>query len=949
MSNERVVGMQKKQSFMKTPIQIFLVFVLFLAVFGTVIYQSTAQSMKRQMGNQCLGIATAVSVIIEQDIDGYLAFCREMDTEGDYYRSIKGRLETVRYANDDNIRFLYTEIRASETEMMYVLDGERADAQLFSPPGATDLLTVTRRKAYESQAPYVGETFSENGYGRLLSAYAPIRDRDGQFIGLVGVDVSMEQYDKVMYNILYIIIGSLVILTLLMAVLSYLLMRIYNEKLRSDQENMSKSTFLARMSHEIRTPMNAIVGMNELMMREQLPAAAREQAVSIRQASANLLAIINDILDFSKIESGHMEIVEAPYLFSSMINDVIGIIRMRLNDKPVLFVANIDSRIPNQLTGDEIRFEQILLNVLSNAVKYTNEGSISLHIKSEMTGDHSVLLTVEVADQGIGIKEKDLDLIFGDFTQVDQKKNKYVQGTGLGLAITRSLCRAMGGDITVSSRYGEGSIFTLTLPQRFEEYVRFAEVEEPRLKSVLVYESRTVYEESILRTIEDLGVQCAAVASHSMFLEALRSGSYTHVFVSSFLYDSAKRILERLNRNVILVLLTEYGEGAAESGVYSVAMPVHAISVANLLNGRYGSTDYNENDDRHARFTAPEARVLIVDDVNTNLVVTEGLLSPFAMQIDCAVSGAEAIGLVRRYHYDLVLMDHMMPEMDGIEATLKIREMGAEDEYYRRLPIVALTANAVVGVREMFLQNGMDDFLAKPIETTKLYAVVEKWIPREKRQKAADAGKFMPEPERIISGIDINAGIAMTGGNPVNYRHILDVFRKDGAEKEEQLRASLEQEDIGLFTIHVHALKSASASIGALRIAEQAKQLELAGRKEDREFIREHTGPFLAELHAVVEQISTYLDQMAGSETPEHEEDHELLVAQLTLLKEALAVIDIEAMDKALVHLQKAVWSDSLQRELSRLYQLILLFEYEEAVSLIDELLPKGGERASYT
>ena len=939
--------MGNNRSFMKTPIQIFLLFVIFMTGFGVFIYCSTAEIMKRQMGSRCLGIATAVSVIIEQDIEEYLEFCRTLDTEGEYFREIKAQLEKIRYANDDNIRFLYTEIRVSENEMMYILDGEMVDAKLYSPPGHVDLLTVTNRRAYDTQEAYVGEEFTYNDYGWLLNAYAPLHDHDGTFVGLVGVDVSRAQYDEVMQNLLYIIIGSLVILTMMMAALSVLLNRIYNEKLRSDQESLSKSTFLARMSHEIRTPMNAIMGMSELMLRENLTAATREQAVSIRHASANLLAIINDILDFSKIESGRMEIVEAPYQFSSLVNDVISIIRMRLTDKEVMFVVNIDSRIPNNLIGDEVRFEQILLNVLSNAVKYTNEGYIYFSVRGELMDEHRVMLTVQVADQGIGIKDKDLDMIFGDFTQADLETNRYVEGTGLGLAITRSLCRAMGGDITVMSNYGKGSVFTVTLSQRFDDYIRFAEVQHPEQKSVLVYESRDAYADSLIHTIEDLGVPCDSVTSHSMFLEELRRHNYTHAFVSSFLYDSAKRIMERLGRNVVLILLTEYGEAVADSGVCCVAMPAHAVAIANILNGIYDVADYHEHEDSHVRFIAPEARVLVVDDVQTNLSVVKGLLSPFQMQIDCAVSGSEALDLIRLNHYDLVLMDHMMPEMDGIETTEKIREMGTEDTYYKYLPVVALTANAVVGIREMFLQNGMDDFIAKPIETAKLYSVIEKWIPREKRRQAADKSRFIPDPVSEITGIDINPGIAMTGGDPANYRHILEVFRKDGVEKCEQIRSCLEQNDIALFTIYVHALKSASASVGALDIAEQAKKLELAGKKEDIEFIRKNSGLFLTDLDTVLGHIADYLGRedvnTDGQGDVADPHDHASLVMQLTALKEAMAVIDIEAMDKALVHLQAGRWGDDLQKELNRLYQLVLLFEYGEAAGVIDALLLEWG------
>ncbi|MDR1125022.1 MAG: hypothetical protein LBM64_03025, partial [Deltaproteobacteria bacterium] len=244
--------------FIKISSLFFLFFVVPLGVYGVFNYSSTAALVKTQMGNRCLGIATAVAVLIEREPENYQAFTRTLDTESEYYQSLKKQLEKIRYANNNTIRFLYTEIRISDTEIMFVMDGERADAEFFSPPGSTDLLTETRRRAYETKSAYVGESFTENYYGRLLSAYVPIAFRDGTFLGLVGVDVSEAQFDAIMMFQLYTIIASICVLTLMMLILSYFIARMYRAKERSEQENISKSAFLARMSHEIRTPMNAI-------------------------------------------------------------------------------------------------------------------------------------------------------------------------------------------------------------------------------------------------------------------------------------------------------------------------------------------------------------------------------------------------------------------------------------------------------------------------------------------------------------------------------------------------------------------------------------------------------------------------------------------------------------------------------------------------------------------
>jgi len=929
--------------FMKTSISIYLFFIVLMVAFGTFIYQGTANTMQNQMGDRCFSIASAVAIIIEQDVDGYREFCETLDTDSEYYKSTKALLEEIRYTNDENIRFLYTEMRISDNEMMYVLDGEKADAEYFSPPGSTDALTQTRRSAYDNQSAFIGQSFSENDYGRLLSAYVPIRDNDGVLLGFVGVDISSEQYDEVMRYELFIIIGSIAILTLLMIALSGLLIRMYNEKIRSDQESASKSTFLARMSHEIRTPMNAIMGMSELMLRENLTPAVQEQTRNVHQAAINLLAIINDILDFSKIESGKMEFVEAPYRFSSLINDVINIFQIRLTDKPILFVVNIDSHIPDVLLGDEVRFRQILTNVLANAVKYTQEGSISVTINYEEKDQHTAVFSIKVADTGIGIKKEDLDKLFGDFTQLDMQKNWNVEGTGLGLAITRNLCHAMGGNIEVESSYGEGSTFTITLPQHFDNYTSLAEVDRPESKAVLVYETRKVYAESILFSVENLGVHCVLVTTRSMFLKELHNNSYTHVFVSSFLFDSSKQIMQSLSSDITLVLLTAYGD-AIRPNATAVVMPIHANSVANILNDMDNNIYYAESEDKNIRFIAPDARVLIVDDIVTNLMIVEGLLAPFQMMIDCAQSGSEAIALVEKNRYDLVLMDHMMPEMDGIETTERIRALREKNEYYKLLPIIALTANAVSGMRDMFLQNGMNDFLSKPIEIVKLYAAMEKWIPKDKQKKYLKSDAVVSKPEIKIEGIDTNLGITMTGGDMDNYLQILDVFYEDSLEKTKQIEDALSSGDIVLFTTYIHALKSASASIGAADISERAKALEQAGNNEDLEFITKNINTFLLKLGEMAKNISVSLPSIQSADKSKIKEDKDLLITQLLRLKEALAVINIEAIDESQARLRAGTWSRKVQKELENIYRFVLLFEYEEATRVIENLIADSQE-----
>jgi signal transduction histidine kinase/CheY-like chemotaxis protein/HPt (histidine-containing phosphotransfer) domain-containing protein len=711
---------------------------------------------------------------------------------------------------------------------------------------------------------------------------------------------------------------------------------------RVEAASKAKSNFLANMSHEIRTPMNAIIGMAELALRENIPDASREHIITIKQAGTNLLSIINDILDFSKIESGKFEIVPCNYLLSSMIHDVVSIIRMRVVDSNLSFVVNIDCNVPNSLFGDETRIRQVLLNILSNAVKYTKKGFVSFSINGEINED-TVFLTIDVTDSGNGIKPEDLKKLFGEFVQVDMAANKGVEGTGLGLVITKKLINAMDGDINVQSEYGKGSTFTITLSQKICSPEPIASVEKPEEKNVLVYERNEIYIDSIVCTVDNLGVNCEYVKNDDELREKLKSKNYAFVFVSYFLLGNAKGIMNELQSNAKIVVLTEFGEATGDMNLYVLAMPAHSISVANVLNGTSDDFFYNANENLTVRFNAPKARVLVVDDISTNLKVAEGLMLPYKMQVDLCLNGAAAIDAVTENCYDLVFMDHMMPEMDGIEVTKLIRDMGSENPHYTNLPIIALTANAVSGTKEMFLSNGLNDFLSKPIDVIKLNAILAKWLPKEKQEKLSEEVKIVDsrdsvsEPMKIeIEGMDVKKGISMTGGTFENYVQTLAVFHKDGLKKIGEIKKCLETDNYSLYTTYVHALKSASASLGAIDLSEQAKALEAAGRQEDFKFISSNNPQFLKNLEILLNRINIVLNNMKKQEVPI---DFEALKSTLCKLKEAFDVFDFGAIAEASDVLQKFTHFPEIGEAVESILQNTVTGKYEEAAVAIDSLI----------
>jgi signal transduction histidine kinase/CheY-like chemotaxis protein/HPt (histidine-containing phosphotransfer) domain-containing protein len=651
---------------------------------------------------------------------------------------------------------------------------------------------------------------------------------------------------------------------------------------KAQYASKAKSDFLARMSHEIRTPMNAITGMAELLLRGELSNEARSYARDIKQAGNNLVSLINDILDLSKIEAGKLEIIPVKYMLSSLINDTVNIIRTKLKEKPIRFFTNVDGNIPNNLIGDEVRIRQILLNLLSNAAKYTEKGYIGLTITADKQDDKQVLLRIDVSDSGKGIKQEHQANLFDEFVRVD--KNRNIEGTGLGLPITKRLCAAMDGKINMESKYGRGSVFTVIIPQGIESKEPFASVDEPEKKKVLVYESRINYAKSVCWSLENLTVPHAVVTNYDDFAAALYREEWFYVFSGYGLYEKIKPLMEQSDsafyggKKPHLALMLEWGAEAVVSNARFVSIPVQSLSIANTLNGKADQRNYYEDsgDSGVIRHTFPNARLLIVDDIATNLKVAEGLLAPYNAKIDTCLSGAEAIELVKRNKYDIIFMDHMMPEMDGIEATAAIRKMEMKNEVSgnngNQLTIIALTANAVVGMKEMFIKNGFNDFISKPVDVSKLDEIIDRWIPKEKKAMSEENKEQDKLPKNdtdsllpVIPNVDTAKGVAMLRGNLDLYKKVLSMFCVDTDERLPQLQKMPDADTLRSFIIHVHSLKSASAAIGAKEVSAQAAGLEAAGKAEDMAFIRENLPGFTVQLTELVKNIRAAVTSPAGA------------------------------------------------------------------------------------
>lgn len=618
----------------------------------------------------------------------------------------------------------------------------------------------------------------------------------------------------------------------------------------AEKANGARDIFLANMSHELRTPINTILGLNELIIRESQDEAIKEYALDIRQAGNILLTMVSDILDYTKLEAGQMSLMEGIYDISSLLNDLINGISLQLRKKKLDLKLDVADDIPYKLSGDEIHIRQVIGNLLTNAVKYTEKGDITLHLDWNKVSEDEIEIEIAVTDTGIGIKEQDIPRLFGVFQRMDSTVRSKNERTGLGLAITKRLVQMMGGELQVQSTYGKGSTFSFKVVQKVVDAAPLGDFEK-------------------------------------QYYESLHS-----------------------------------------------------------------TENYRQ------KFIAPMGRIMIVDDNAMNLAVAQGLLKQTRLQIDVAGSGEECLELLKRKTYHLICLDHMMPVMDGVETLHMIRAM--EGNPSADIPIIALTANAVAGAREFYLNEGFQDYLTKPIDADKFENMLIQYLPdnvvyltqgehvdRDYEKENAELASDVRESQLYVIGFNIRNGLKYMGGDKALYSKVLHDFHLILQEKEQALRDFLNKGDMHGYAIIVHSLKGNARNLGADGLADEAFELEKmskAGRREDVEV----RSPILFNMMKNMRNgLKAYLDNEAKEEEisrqPESKEQKRISeddwIQALKELAGRLDDFDGDSVNEKLEELKKYDRPESDKKMLRLCEKAVKDYAYDVALEVVNAVL----------
>ena len=737
------------------------------------------------------------------------------------------------------------------------------------------------------------------------------------------------------------------------------------------EAEQSKDDFLANVSHELRTPVNTICGMSEIVLQSEDPRQIKEAVYDIQTAGRNLMSVISDILDFSELQADKLDIEEEAYNITSTVNDVINMSVAEKKDKPLELIVDCDAELPQVLLGDEKKIRRVIMNIMKNAIKYSNAGCVTMTVtmRREKYGGN---LIITVKDTGIGMNEEGLEKLFTSFNQVDARRNRQEGGIGLGMAISKAIVQKMGGIITVKSKFGKGTAIKVVIPQQVVDERPITYVKDRERLYVGIYINmeqfemaaiRDDYTENVRHMMTQLKVRSHMCRNLAELKRRQEKEEFTHIFISRAEYQEDPAYFDRLSENVCLLAVIDRHEEKyiTNPKIRRVYKPFYVVSIVNVLNNDLAEQK-QKYPVRQGRFLAPDVHVLVVDDNIMNIKVIQGLLEKYRIRVTSALSGKEALEKIETMDYDFVFMDHMMPEMDGIETLHHIRRKVGT--YYSKVPVIALTANAVAGMREMFLSEGFADFVEKPVEISVLERVLKRNLPEEKiipleegvspqiSEKAEDSENSAGT--LTVGDLDVRKGLLYCGGRE-QYLAILELYDQSGRDTLEKLDQHFLARDWKNYTIMIHAVKSSMQSIGADSLSEMAKSLEMSGKENRIDYILDHHQEMMEEYRRVLQLLHDFLHRDEGGEEQESEQNlpelsRERFEELVSSMESAMYEFDGPGMLEILEDLQKYQYrGTSLKTRLAFLHHKIEMSDYMSALENVIKIKERlengeGGE-----
>ena len=719
--------------------------------------------------------------------------------------------------------------------------------------------------------------------------------------------------------------------------------RVYSDKKieKLEETNRRVEDFLANVSHELRTPINAVTGISTVMLQKEEEQEKREQLSSVQMAGKRLFGQIEDILDYTEIDTNKIRLSEENYTPSLVVSDLVSEYWEKEEKQPEL-LFDYDTKIPLVLFSDERKIRKILKHLVDNAMKFTQEGGVYVRIFS-LKKSYGINLCIEVSDTGVGIAKDELERITERFYQTSTGRNRKVGGLGLGLSIVYGMVRVMNGFMRIESEEGRGTTVTVSIPQQVAE----ENPEKPLINNknlcvacflmtekYKVPQVREYYNKMIAHMVKQFDILLHRVTNRDELEQLLEVTPVTHLFVGEEEYRVNKNYLEMIDSKVRIVVVA--GKNIIlpqEKRIEIIRKPLCTQSVLNILKEK--ESDLSKRKKR--KMICPGIKVLVVDDEPMNLTVAKGIFENYQMIVKTVISGKEAIAACEKERFDIIFLDHMMPEMDGIETLKQLRKMQKESgqEYI----IVAFTANAVSGAKKMFMEEGFDEFVSKPIETMTLERVLCKVLPKSSITYVSEEKEAVKADERKTN-FDRNAGLQYCRGDEMFYRELLAQFHSESVKKRQMIEADYEQKNMEDYRIRVHALKSTAKMIGAENLSDLAKDLEMAAKEKDWDFIEKNHKEVLDQYAAAVVEIGSLLGTVLEEEEFSVTQiNSEKLLEELMLLMEKLRAYEIDEAEKIIQKLQHIKCANLLGKELIEdIKQDVTDFEFDRALNKTEKL-----------